>query len=307
MSLANELIKLRGGSAYIVSVLDEQVLLEANKERPLEYRRGKVYPSEVVGKFCPRAWVLCNNDLKLYRNKKVSIDLQHKFNVGHALHDMVQEKLGNAGVLFGRWRCIRCKMSWLGFKPKSKDRRQGTCIDGEHLWAFEELRIRDDSLSIRGRTDGLVRLHGKGKFLFEFKTMRNDDFVQLMEPDEKSVEQALMYLDLAETKMQTQWINDLLNKKSNVASIEMLSKELEFLNEKFNGVLILYMNKDTQDRREFLLTWNDKWRNVIEEKRKKIEIAQKHYAEGTLPERICVAKDDAMAKRCLARVPCFEK
>jgi len=302
VSFVRELLKIRGGSGYVVPILDEEVIKSAKRGNFSKSRQGKIYPSEIAGDFCPREWVLCNRDPSLYKKRNVGVDLQYKFDVGTYLHLMVQDRLGEAGVLFGEWNCKVCKAKWLGFKPEKEDPRVKLCItDKGHFWELEELKIRDKALRFRGRTDGVLFIHAHGKFLFEFKTARHDDFIRLTEPPQRTVEQSFLYLDVAERRVNELWLKEL--QKKNESDVE---KELQCVRSKFDGVIVLYLDKDTQDRKEFMLTWNDERRELIDEKKKLISVACEHYDAGTLPGRICESKEEKRAKKCLASVPCFE-
>ena len=134
----------------------------------------------------------CWRDRSLYSKRKVNVNTQMRFDVGKWLHRMVQEKLGNAGVLFGRWKCLRrCldeKCIQFGFKPGREcpeaDKRARTPYG-----CLMNFRSRMMSL-IDGSTDGLLVTKGC-KYVFEFKTMYDDGFATLMEPLAEHKEQGL--------------------------------------------------------------------------------------------------------------------
>lgn len=316
--MLKDLVKSRKKEGYAIPILEQQTLVEGYRDR-MKRSRGVFHPSEICGDwFCPREWLLCERDRSLYLKRKVNVNTQMRFDVGKWLHRMVQEKLGNAGVLFGRWKCLRrCldeKCIQFGFKPGREcpeaDKR------GTHaLWVFDELPVQDDELLIDGSTDGLLVTKGC-KYVFEFKTMYDDGFATLMEPPAEHKEQGLWYLDVLERRnreLET-FFMETANQGLDV------SRQLEVVRMPFSGVVILYMNKNDQTMREFLVrgkrppTWeflvkaDDPVRDVIEEKREVLKQTLVHKENQTLPPRLarCSDKTAYRAKMCLARKECFE-
>lgn len=312
--MIKELLKMRSREkeAYVIALLEQQVLLDGVRSR-MERRRGVFHPSEISGDFCPREWLLCDRNRDLYLEKKIPVNTQLRWDVGTALHDMVQEKLGSAGVLFGQWECLRhCFRSGctsFGFAP-SKECRVGNEQGVKPLWVFRELRVRDEELEIEGRTDGLLDIRG-GKYVFEFKSMNDDGFSTLVEPLKQHKEQGAWYLDVLERR---NWEMEKVFTDLTTLGLE-LEREIEFVRRPFAGVVFLYLNKDSQRMREFKIVGRrgsvtgegDKVFQVVQEKRGVLKTTLQHREAGTLPERLCRTKTDRRAKRCLARNSCFEE
>ena len=316
--MLKDLIKSRQKDGYIIPILEQQFLIEGHRDS-LKRKRGVFHPSEISGdRFCPREWLLCERDHSLYGRRKVTANLQMRFDVGHSLHNMVQKKLGNAGVLFGKWHCLRnCleeKCTAFGFKPKEclsvKERKV------RPIWVFDELRVRDDEFLIEGSTDGLLVVKGC-KYVFEFKTIYEDGFSTLIEPLERHKEQGLWYLDILErgNRQLEQVLMEALYSGANV------QEQLDVVRMPFSGVVFLYMNKNSQQlrefcvrgaqprEREFLVRGDDSTRGLIDEKKKVLLSTLEHREKGTLPPKLecCVNKQSYRARLCLARNECFEE
>jgi len=315
--LLKDLIKSRNKEGYVIPILEQQTLIEGARER-MKRKRGVFHPSEISGDwFCPREWLLCERNRSLYARRKVNASTQMRFDVGKALHSMIQEKLGNAGVLFGTWKCLRrCyeyECTTFGFKPSKEcpvAKRRGTTA----LWKFDEVVVKDDELQIEGSTDGIVVIKGC-KYVFEFKTIYDDGFATLMEPLAEHKEQALWYLDILERH----------NRELETALMKMseegldVERQLEVVRMPYSGVINLYMNKNDQAMREFLVRGrmpqsreflirpdsND--RQKIEEKKEVLRETLRHKERGTLPPRHekCSDKTSYRARMCLAKAECF--
>lgn len=84
------------------------------------FRAAGWHPSEFAD-MCARHHVL--GKIVEVKDKPFVVDvrLRRIFDVGHALHGWYQQKyLGPAGLLWGRWRCSRCRKTVWGFMPRGK-------------------------------------------------------------------------------------------------------------------------------------------------------------------------------------------
>lgn len=305
--MLKELLKLSSKRGYVVPVIEEQAFLKGLRDSR-ERERGVFHPSEICGEFCPREWVLCERDKSLYSNRRVSATLQMVFDVGHKLHDLMHEYLGDAGVLFGSWKCS-CGCEWFGYKPSK-------CFNDVPgaKWTFNELPVVDKELLISGSTDGILDLK-EGKYVFEFKSIHHDGFHALVGPLDHHKEQALIYVDVLDRNR-----NDLANRLEKV-SVETgvdLTKEIAFARKPFDGAIIVYMNKNRQLLREFLVpkevspmvefvSGKEVEKSFLDQKKDLIRLAIKHKNEGGLPDRleVCSSPQAARAKKCLAVKQCF--
>ena len=284
-------------------------------------RRDCFHPSEISGDFCPRAWILKQRDKTLYYEDQVDAQTQWIFDVGTEVHELVQRRLGSTGKLFGLWECKRWCLEercvHYGFKPEKKCPLN---TDHKVKWEYKEVPVIDEELEIYGETDGIVVLK-EGKYIFEFKTANSRTFSTLAEP-----------LDVH--KEQAEWYVDVLSRNSHKmeAILEDMQRQgidvdeaLRVQRQPFRGTVIVYMNKDTQAFREFVINKTgpivlpDKIKirgidfdadgGIIEEKKKLLRQTLQWRDEGYLPERldVCTIKSCARARRCFARNACFNK
>lgn len=316
-----ELLKTRQKPGYIIPIYEGQALKDGQKDS-LHRRRDVFHPSEISGDFCPRSWLLHYRDVGLYAKRKITPQNQAWFDVGTALHSMVQERLGNAGVLWGNWICNRwCldeRCTHVGFKP---DDRVCPKIDTRKpQWEYCELPVVDEELNIGGSTDGVCVLP-IGKYVFEFKTANTNTYDTLVEPLEIHKEQSMWYLDILSRKDRELEKMFMLLQADGIDTAENLS----VVRMPFRGVIILYMNKNDQSLREFIVDYHTKVhlpakvriedeedltvKEVIEEKKILLKETLVHMEKGTLPPKldVCISKSCARARRCNASNVCFEQ
>jgi len=141
--------------------------------------------------------------------------LQRKFDVGHALHDMEQQKYFRLlkDKVIGRWRCSCCgttiEKPQLTPKPcvnsirvygdpsgSSADRVKVCRNDGR--WIYVEPRVVNEIWDIEGRTDLALfvpeYVGGNGIVLVDIKTVGEERWPSITEPVEKDVRQLQIYL-----------------------------------------------------------------------------------------------------------------
>jgi hypothetical protein len=305
----SEILKIRKkseGIGFVVPIIEQQSLLDSITDSN-NRKRDVFHPSEISrADFCPRAWLLCQRDVSLYDKNKINPEQQLRFDVGKILHKYVQEKLGNSGVLFGAWECLRrCegeKCFHLGFKPKN-------ICDGEY-WVYKEVTVFDDELNIRGNTDGIIIPNSSNKWSLEFKSMNTDSFSTLVQPIPQDEEQACWYLDILYRKGFYEW-----NKFSSKDDGDSYDKAKKIIDMPFTGAVVMYMNKNTQVMREFFvnisaLTDNKSIINKkITDKKKILGKTISHLNEGTLIDRLyqCDEPKSKRAKRCIANKLCFQE
>ena len=313
--MLKELLKarLREDTGYVLPVLEKQVLKDG-KVDALRRRRDCFHPSEISRGFCPREWLLMDRNRDLYLAESGTAQQQLHFATGHALHEMVQATLGRAGVLWGNWKCTRnCSggtCTFTGFKP-DKD----ACPDSKDGWVYEEISVVDEELNIRGHTDGILVLR-KGKFVFEFKSANTRTFSTLLEPLQAHKIQGMWYLDVLERNAR-QEEKQLMELQAQGHDVDLA---LKIVRMPYKGVIIVYMNKNDQSMREFLVDRNTKLSiagkptketvyDIVQETKPVLVETLRHRDEGTLPPRLdeCTKKSCPRARKCAARHICFAK
>lgn len=318
--MLKDLIKSQEKKGYVIPLLEESALLNGKMDS-YKRRRDCFHPSEISGDFCPRAWILGQRDKTLYYEDQVSPQTQWVFDVGTEVHALVQRRLGSTGKLFGLWECKRWCLEercvYYGFKP---EKRCPLNTDHKVKWEYKEVPVIDEELGIHGKTDGVVVLK-EGKYIFEFKTVNSRTFSTLAEPVDTHKEQAEWYMDVLSRnshKMEV-ILEDMQRQGIDVEEVLRVQRQ------PFRGTVIVYMNKDTQAFREFVVNKTgpivmpdrikirridfDEDEGIIEEKKKLLIQTLQWRDEGYLPERldVCTSKSCTRARRCFARNACFNK
>lgn len=296
MSLEN-LFKARTQSkGILVPLLNEYLLLEGKK--PSGRTTGVFHPSEISGFFCPRQWVIKERHRAELPADDILPGLMRVFEIGHRLHDMMQDFIGSMGLMYGTYTCVKCDTDHLGFRPESCTK----C--GAKRFDYGEVSVDDDDFHIDGHTDGIVvigDIHSPfrkpKKYIFEFKTINSMGFKALRKPLEAHREQGSIYLVTLE-KARKARLAELeaagVDRASDVYLVESLP---------FDGVILLYINKGEQpadglhDLKEYLVT-QDEAQELMKAKYPLLEDAWHHYENGTYPHRVCQSRTEAHQRRC---------
>jgi len=138
--------------------------------------------------------------------------LQRLFQAGHNFHDRMQSEFADMGVLRGYWKSkitgkIYGKESKTGiFRPKTleeigeeKYKHPDDKRPISNLFEYQEIQVFDEEANFRGHCDGVVELiEGDPEFTFvvDFKTINEDKFKMLKEPDPKYVVQITIYMEI---------------------------------------------------------------------------------------------------------------
>jgi hypothetical protein len=134
-------------------------------QRPPGNRSTTVlHPSEIIKKdWCMRgSYFLLNGETKIA--EKPPLKLQSVFDTGHAVHSKWQGYFQEMGILHGQFKCQACHWITWGTSPESCDR----CGKPDLIYA--EVTLSDDSLRIKGHTDGWIK-DSQGDALIEIKSV----------------------------------------------------------------------------------------------------------------------------------------
>jgi hypothetical protein len=154
------------------------------QRRPVGDRSTTVlHPSEIIKRdFCNRgSYFLLSGHTKIA--EKPNLRLQSIFDEGHAIHAKWQKWFQEMGVIHGNFECSVCdKFTW-GTSPESCEH----CNAPESKLTYAEVTLRDDTLRIKGHTDGWIK-DGQGDSLIEIKsvgpgTIRNEAPSLMQEAD----------------------------------------------------------------------------------------------------------------------------
>jgi hypothetical protein len=122
--------------------------------RPVGDRSTTVlHPSEIIKRdWCHRAsYFLLNGRTKIA--EKPPLRLQNIFDEGHYIHAKWQKYFQEMGVLHGKFLCDVCDHVTWGTSPSECE----TCQAPASKLVYAEVTLFDDSLRIKGHTDGWVR------------------------------------------------------------------------------------------------------------------------------------------------------
>ena len=213
--------------------------------RPDTSRRTDVlHPSEIVGKdWCLRA---SYHLLRGAEPKRVShpLRLENVFRTGHDIHEKWQGWLGDAGYLYGYWRCRACGSLTVAMYQGAPEHSCITC--GLHMWQYAEVPVYIDSLRIQGHTDGWLVFPDDEDHLLEIKSIG----VGTIRHYESGL---LSYGSLEEMFKQ---ISRPFYGHNLQVQVYFEALHREYGDEAPQKAIILYENKSNQDVKEFVIERN---------------------------------------------------
>lgn len=241
------------------------------------------HPSQFAG-MCCRQYVLeklIGSKVEPHDDKTLRI-----FDLGTAIHELYQNVyLAKMGILWGRWRCIRCRfMSW-GYTPDSCSQCGNKKSED---FSYAEIPVRakipDHDAYIVGSSDGIVLLRGK-HYLLEIKSIGSYGYAGLDEARDYQVTQARLYAELIRQGL-----------------IRGIPSDIEIPT--LHGIVMLYVGKNDSREKEFLCPVNE------EEARtelKKPYIVEQSFRTKILPEKqvACTNMLKEPAKKCSVCSYCF--
>jgi len=241
--------------------------------------RPGIHPSEISYEdpFCPR-WHVFRRELVTAQKEGREFpfgvnltegapdpDLMRIFDMGHAIHDRYQNNiLGPAGVLYGFWD------RWNNETEKWEQTR-GFRPKGRG-WRYSEPRVR--SKGITGHCDGIVKIDNVWLAL-EIKSSNDQAFTFRKKVKREHVRQAQIY--------------------ANMGFVDFPEVEVD-------GIVFLYVNKNTSKEREWIVPKSSEAIQDIIDGLKKLA---EHDKQQSLPNRQCVRKASKRANRCPVKETCF--
>lgn len=190
--LADLLIKEKRTDFDLVNLINRK--LESIREVPLA-TPDRIYRVSEMPRLCPREEVL---RVKLNRPKSAQIDarLQRVFDIGTAVHSLVQEEwFAKWGMLWGAWGCqcgFHTDRSVAAPKPE-------TCQCGNPRFRYIEMELRAPGIRLGGHPDGVL-VHEGRKYVLELKSCNSKQFDLLTriknKPLASHVDQIQLYMCL---------------------------------------------------------------------------------------------------------------
>lgn len=255
------------------------------------------HPSEVSkSTFCPRAW--CLRILYPQAPEKLTADSIMIFDVGHLIHHQMKIYYGDAGLLFGKYRCLSCGYTHIGFKPSTNGvAAQCPVCNAEDIdlgldkielrnWWYVEPKVEYPDLRIKGHTD-MILVYNDNKYVGEVKSINDRGYSNLTSPVADHLEQGLLYLAC----LQDAQNHNVITTESKVGKIMQMP---------FKGVWNIYINKNDQKKRKAFFTENDiRVTQMMDRVQERITPALAWFNKsGELPIRTCHSEADAKCMGC---------
>jgi len=273
---------------------------------------GKTEPPRAPGlhcsslwKTCPRVPLLEKKYAEFIKIEKDSAGQRLTYDVGHALHDMVQNGyLNDFGRLHGNWVCLACSpdkdgepvIVHTGTLPRTcpKCETPWRYGDGTKNIVYAEMFVADEVLKYCGHCDGLLFTRAGNMVVFEFKTISKSQYGGLRGPKHEHIVQVHAYMNALGLKSAIVLYMD----KGSQADWKKLpdgwsckNPHLKVFEVKFDDALWADISKRIQD-----------YHRATEKAKKLPVIEESHINEY---ERICTHKGCDMAGDCSVRDLCF--
>lgn len=237
----------------IIDKIDAFLLKSANPDYGPDYKpKPRIKPSDLGSPSLRRIFY---SYLRVTQDKKIEPKVKRIFDTGDAMHDMIRSWVKGAGLL-------------IEFKDKTgkvpPDRWTGK-PNPEFPISVPELDIKE------GKIDAILLIDGK-LWIGEFKSAKDSKFQPLDDAQDDHKIQANTYVHLFEFCLQ----------RGDYAHIEELKGFTEV-----EGVIYLYINKDTSELREFIQPKSD---SDLEEIVEKIAKIKEYVEKKKLPPCACEPK-----------------
>lgn len=253
----------------------------------------RFHPSSIDQDFCGRAWVIEQYGIaEPEEGRAIDSSTMRIFELGNAVHDMLQSWFAGMGILYGRWVCPR--------KPEAHS-FWGTslkvcplCKSKQYL-IYAEVPVDHARLNYLGHCDGEVLLADIGRVQIELKSSNSRIFDTLaLDPMEKHRHQAVQYMYVR--NQADGWMTHLGE------------TPLTAPYDKIVATCILYYEKDGSRLREHIIWASDAvYDDVMTPKLEAFEEI-KHFNPKllkTLPVRVCANHGDGEMRKCPFVTACF--
>jgi hypothetical protein len=125
-------------------------------------------------KFCSRQHVIAVEERAAGRGllEVFGAPLRWRFDVGNAVHDIVRDRLAEAGIIEGRWECPRCETIFPENESETCRRPWERCDCGTPV-RFVEPTFRNHEHRISGNPDGIYVETRVGREPLEIKSIES--------------------------------------------------------------------------------------------------------------------------------------
>lgn len=248
--------------------------------RPVGDRSTTVlHPSEIIKKdFCHRAsYFLLSGRTKIA--EKPNLRLQNIFDEGHYIHAKWQRWFQEMGIIHGKFKCQVCDHITWGTSPQECE----TCQAPWDKLIYDEVTMIDDSLRIKGHTDGWVKKQNGDEMLIEIKSIG---------PGTIRAEAPGLIMD-ADGDFMKAWGNIKRPFPSHILQGQMYLELMHRMGNPVEKIVFIYELKADQSFKEFPIKRDFEMVRHIFEKAERIV---KAVEEGVAPK--CTNNPEGTCKQC---------
>lgn len=263
-----------------------------------------LHPSEMSkAKWCPRADYYRITDPQ---PEKINTNFRREniYMEGHEIHRRWQLWLSEMGMLWGRWRCLKCGTTWTGLADQDSP-----CVECDADWDLVQYKEYFHRLGlIGGMTDGIVIWWDESGqmrvVLVEVKSL-NIHTLRFEGPKMS----ALFYaLQNQEIDLDQLWLSIKRPMPSHLKQamlyLRMCLESGHDILSKVEGVLFIYECKWNQDAKEMFVKYRPSIVDGLVETARVVEVSVRRGRPVDRPEWADV--DDEECKKCTYRNTCWE-
>ena len=168
-----------------------------------EIRRSDyLHVSDLLHK-CVRRIAICKKNGITAHAPPISLSQLLTFEQGDGIHDGVKNWLKEASPdsLYGIWSCpcgTTKHEQWFTFDEIDHEETCEAC--GKHIDQYHEIELRDEELRVVGHPDVVLRRSGSILLISELKSIKHEDWVELVRPQPLHIMQVIAYWHLAKRK-----------------------------------------------------------------------------------------------------------
>lgn len=143
-------------------------LTRAKEKRP----QGVTFrPSTITWNYCRRIKVAQLAGLITLYDEHATPKQQFTFDLGNAIHDIIQTYFWDIGILKGTWKCQKCDKLYYNLVAPT------TCPSGikshtKKFLKYKEIQVKHPTLPISGRADGVLVIDGSDHVM-DIKSIQN--------------------------------------------------------------------------------------------------------------------------------------
>lgn len=145
--------------------------IKLTKERHSQLQTVSFSPSTITYSYCRRAKIgQMAGAISLYYDKPAP-RLQLTFDLGHAIHDVVQGYFWDLGMLKGSYQCLKCDKIYHDLVAPTSCPSGKKTHERKHM-RYKEVKATNEEYMINGRCDGILVIDGE-EHIVDVKSISN--------------------------------------------------------------------------------------------------------------------------------------